>query len=135
MGPADPTGEEPQQGHKSLPRLWEVWPLHCSLSSSPKQGTGGEPNFHCIPQRLQLAVSICWQNQSLPAYALIDSGTEDFLDSQITEQLHITTVPLEARALNGLPLANVCYKTAPVTLVISANHRKDITLSTTPVLP
>ncbi|CAJ1077609.1 hypothetical protein L3Q82_000666 [Xyrichtys novacula] len=54
--------------------------------------------------------------------ALVDSGAEEnFLDSRLASQLGIPTetldAPLEARALNGLHLAQVRHKTVPVSLV------------------
>lgn len=62
---------------------------------------------------------------------LIDSGSDDsFMDQNIPLQLGIDILPLdsplEAKALNGLLLARVVNKTAPVTLLLSSNHQEVI---------
>ena len=82
--------------------------------------------------RPQVNAALVWRSKSVPIPALIDSGAdESFLDRQVAMQMNINLLPLDcplqAKALNGLPLARVDSKTVPVTIILS-NHREDIEL-------
>jgi len=50
-----------------------------------------------------------------------------FMDRAVAEQMDIDTepldVPLEAKGLNGTPLAWITHKTVPVSLLLSDNHQ------------
>ena len=77
--------------------------------------------------------ALVWRSQSLPLSALIDSGAdESFIDRQVAIQMNIDLMPLDcplqANALNGLPLARVDSKTVPVTVILSGNHHEEIQL-------
>lgn len=83
------------------------------------------------PDRPQLDATLLWRRQSLPLTALIDSGAdESLIDGAVCLQLGIETepldVPLETKALNGMLLATINQKTAPVTVHLSGNHQEVI---------
>lgn len=52
------------------------------------------------------------------------------IDRRVTQQICIKTVlletPLEAKVLKGLLLAQVGHKTVPVSLLLSGNHREEM---------
>lgn len=63
---------------------------------------------------------------------LIDSGAEEnFLDEQLAKQLLIPLEPLPnlitARALNGMALTQIRFRSAPACLVLAGNHREQLT--------
>lgn len=83
------------------------------------------------PDRLLLPASLLWLRESIPFHAFIDCGADDnFIDSTLVEQAKIPTEPLESprevNALNGSHLAKITHRTAPVTLLLSGNHREKI---------
>lgn len=91
---------------------------------------------------MQLEATLCWNRQSLPLRALVDSGAdESFLDSKLAAQAGILseplTAPLEATALNGEFFARVTHRTKPLQLIISGNHREFIqfNLISSPLTP
>lgn len=84
------------------------------------------------PDRPHLDAAILWRGQFFPLTALLDSGAdESLIDSAICQQLGIETepldVPLKTRALNGMLLATIDHKTAPVSVRLSGNHQEVIT--------
>uniref|UniRef100_A0A8C5HTM3 Gypsy retrotransposon integrase-like protein 1 n=3 Tax=Gouania willdenowi TaxID=441366 RepID=A0A8C5HTM3_GOUWI len=114
--------------------------LHCFLpqETSKKEGslvTGSlrvSRTASTSPHLLQLPATLSYQNHSLSVTVLVDSGAEEnFLDSDLARQLYIPSVPLdspvEARALNGLPLATIHRRTVPVTLRLAGNHHETLT--------
>lgn len=63
--------------------------------------------------------------------ALIDSGAdENLLDASLVKQLGLKVKKLEkpliASTLDGCPLANITTQTCPVQLLLSGNHREEI---------
>uniref|UniRef100_A0A8P4GJA5 Gypsy retrotransposon integrase-like protein 1 n=1 Tax=Dicentrarchus labrax TaxID=13489 RepID=A0A8P4GJA5_DICLA len=83
--------------------------------------------------RLQLNASLRWQLNSIPLTALVDSGAEEsFIDSAFVLQARIPTVKLPdnqpVNALDGKHLANITRQTVPLTLILSGNHREEISL-------
>ena len=68
--------------------------------------------------RMQLEATLCWDQQSLPLCALVDSGADDsFIDSNLAAQAGILseplTNPLDASALNGELPAHATHRTRP----------------------
>lgn len=88
----------------------------------------------CPPSsRLVLQGKLIWGRESLPLSLLIDSGTEDsFLDETVARQAGVPLVtlpePKTILDLNRQLLARFTHRTAPVTLLIFGNHRKEIEL-------
>uniref|UniRef100_A0A8P4GPN0 Gypsy retrotransposon integrase-like protein 1 n=1 Tax=Dicentrarchus labrax TaxID=13489 RepID=A0A8P4GPN0_DICLA len=83
--------------------------------------------------RLQLKASLHWQLNSIPLTALVDSGAEEsFIDSAFVLQANIPTIKLPdnqpVNALDGKHLANITRQTVPLTLILSGNHREEISL-------
>lgn len=63
--------------------------------------------------------------------ALVDSGADgNFMAASLVAELHLTftqlQMPLLAKALNGLQLAQITHVTFPVSLLISGNHQETI---------
>lgn len=71
----------------------------------------------------------------------MDSGAEDnFVDEDLAAQLGVSleplSTPLTAKAKHGGFLAKITHQTAPVTLILSGNHRERISfLSWPPLTP
>lgn len=87
-------------------------------------------DFHTSP-RFQIQASLNYCNQTVPLFALIDSGAEQcFLDTNLVKQMGIMLEPLQEQvkicALNGNLLAHVTHQTTPVHLVVSGNHHENI---------
>ncbi len=81
--------------------------------------------------RVSLPSTLLLNQKHFPLSALIDCGADDsFIDSDLVEQLGVSLEPLEvpknANALDGRLIATVTHRTAPVTLIISGNHREQI---------
>uniref|UniRef100_A0A8P4GRA6 CCHC-type domain-containing protein n=1 Tax=Dicentrarchus labrax TaxID=13489 RepID=A0A8P4GRA6_DICLA len=81
----------------------------------------------------QLKASLHWQLNSIPLTALVDSGAEEsFIDSAFVLQANIPTIKLPdnqpVNALDGKHLANITRQTIPLTLILSGNHREEISL-------
>ena len=80
---------------------------------------------------MSLPATICIQDLALPLTALIDSGAdENFLDINLAHQanleLELLETPLVANALDGRLLANVTHRTVPLTLMLSGNHKEQL---------
>ena len=78
---------------------------------------------------MQIQATLCINQVSLPLLSLVDSGADDsFLDSNFACQAKIPLIqlekPLTANALDGRLLARVTHQTAPVSLILSGNHRE-----------
>uniref|UniRef100_A0AAQ5YVE2 ribonuclease H n=1 Tax=Amphiprion ocellaris TaxID=80972 RepID=A0AAQ5YVE2_AMPOC len=115
--------------------LWKGWSLHHGLSSSSAKRFGSPVRGGILvsrtsttsPLHLQLQATLCWNSETLPVPALVDSGAEEyFLYSNLVQQLGIPSIPLDqpliAQALNGVQLAQVTRKTSPIDLIIAGNH-------------
>ena len=114
-------------------------PFPCLLSPATKRAgspvtvgvlVSRTPSSQSPRPRVQLEATLCWEQQSLPLLALIDSGAdENFLDITLATQAGITSeqldVPINANALNGDLLAQITHRTKPLLLVLS-NHREYI---------
>ena len=80
-----------------------------------------------------LPATIEWAGQQQPLTVLIDSGAdENFIDTRLAFQLGLQILPLDsplvANALNGRKLADITHVSAPVSLLVSGNHREQIQL-------
>ena len=89
----------------------------------------------CVPNytnsRTLLKATLSWQNRSLHLSNLVDSGADKcFLDREVARQLGVDIIPLdvslEVSALNGMHLARIEHKTAPLSLLLSGNHQEQI---------
>ena len=99
---------------RCLPLLWPGWSLPSRVSHSSGKCSGLSvreiwmSQLSC-PSRShpQLSATLCWNTQSLPITALVDSGAdESFLDREVARQLGLELLlldtPLLVRALNGM---------------------------------
>ncbi|KAL7378084.1 hypothetical protein ABVT39_008267 [Epinephelus coioides] len=84
------------------------------------------------PARITVPSCLLWGRESLPLKVLIDSGAdESFIQDELATQLNLPleplTTPRNVTALDGRLIAQVKLRTAPVTLIISGNHRTRLT--------
>lgn len=92
----------------------------------------------CAPSpRLVLEGTLMWGNDSVSVPFMIDSGADDsFIDSELATRARIPLVelsePRQVQDLNGRTLARATHRTAPLTLLISGNHREQIQLYVIP---
>ena len=89
------------------------------------------------PNRISVPSCLLWGRDSLPIQVLIDSGADDsFIDSDLAKQLDLPLEPLpvpkDVTALDGRLMTQVQFRTAPLTLIISGNHREDLQLFVIP---
>lgn len=87
--------------------------------------------------RITVPSCLLWGRESLPLKVLIDSGAdESFIHDELATQLNLPLEPLSTprnvTALDGRLIAQVKFRTVPVTLIISGNHREDIQLLVIP---
>ena len=83
------------------------------------------------PPRVMIKGTVSWDQTSRPLSILLDSGADDnFIDTGLATQIHIPCQllphPKEVFALDGRLLAQVTHRTVPVNLMISGNHRENI---------
>ena len=89
------------------------------------------------PSRITVPSCLLWGRESLPLKVLIDSGAdENFIHDELAAQLNLPLEPLSTprnvTALDGRLISQVKFRTAPVTLIISGNHREDVSLFVIP---
>ncbi|XP_050924947.1 uncharacterized protein LOC108874699 [Lates calcarifer] len=82
-------------------------------------------------KRFSLKGTVSWSKEGIPLPVLVDSGSDDnFIDSGIVSRFDIPSEPLpepkDVFALDGRLLAHVTLRTIPVSLLLSGNHREDI---------
>lgn len=83
---------------------------------------------------MQMSATICFKGLTLPLTALIDSGAEgNFLDRDFAHEAGLEveslTTPLVATTLDGKLLSKVTHRTVPLTLLLSGNHKEQISFN------
>ena len=78
-------------------------------------------------------VGLLWGDQSKSLWVLIASGAdESFMDATLVSELSIPTqllsVPMDARALEGLSIGRVTHSTVFINIQVSGNHSESIQL-------
>lgn len=81
--------------------------------------------------RMQWPVTLCFAHITLTSFALINSGLEkNLMDQDLAQQLECSLKslkhPQKVMDIAGRPIAHVTHHTQSNTLVLSGNHREEI---------
>lgn len=121
-----------------MPVLQGTWSLCCAMPSRrPSSSVEGRllasvtPLHPCRATWTLVPATLITSLLRHVISALVDSGADgNFMAASLVAELHLTLtrlqMPLLAKALNGLQLAQMTHVTFPVSLLISGNHQETI---------